>query len=487
MFDVLLEGLQNFWSLIAGALTVLLAVIASSHAVVYKRDDRAALGWVGVIWLVPIGGPLLYVLFGINRIRRRAILMRADTAQFMTGEFPASRDEKLLNSLLGEDNRHIAPLSRLVDSVARRTITYNNSVVPLRNGEEAYPEMLASINRAEKSIGLSTFIFDNDITGRKFCEALARAVHRGVAVRVLIDAVGSRYSWPSIIRELKRAKVPFARFAPSLLPWRLPYVNLRNHRKILVVDGSDGYAGGMNIRDRHVLVNRPRRPIRDLHFRINGPVVAHLSTTFAEDWVFSTKEELTGPVWFTEPNGQGTMAARGLTDGPDEDFEKLRWTIHGALACAQRSVKVVTPYFLPDAALITALGIAAMRGVKVQIVLPQKNNQILVQWASHARLWQLINRGCEIYFSPPPFDHTKMMLVDGVWALIGSANWDPRSLQLNFEFNLECYSQTFARQLETLIDDAIAHSRQCTWMDVGTRNWPVRLRDGVARLLTPYL
>lgn len=487
MFDVLLEGLQNFWSLIAGALTVLLAVIASSHAVVYKRDDRAALGWVGVIWLVPIGGPLLYVLFGINRIRRRAILMRADTAQFMTGEFPASRDEKLLNRLLGEDNRQIAPLSRLVDSVARRAITYHNSVVPLRNGEEAYPEMLASINRAEKSIGLSTFIFDNDNSGKKFCEALARAVHRGVAVRILIDAVGSRYSWPPIIRELKRAKVPVARFAPTLLPWRLPYMNLRNHRKILVVDGSEGFAGGMNIRDRHVLADKPRRPVKDLHFRINGPVVAHLSTTFAEDWVFSTKEELAGPVWFAEPEKQGAVAARGLTDGPDEDFEKLRWTIQGALACARRSVKVVTPYFLPDAALITALDVAAMRGVKVQIVLPQKNNQILVHWASHARLWQLVNRGCEIYFSPPPFDHSKMMIVDGVWALIGSANWDPRSLRLNFEFNLECYSQTFARQLETLIDETIAQSRQCTWMDVGTRSWPVRLRDGVARLLTPYL
>lgn len=483
----MLALLQDMWSWVAGALTILLAVIASSHAVVYKRDDRAALGWVGVIWLVPVAGPVLYVLFGINRIRRRAILMRADTAQFMTGEFPASRDEKLLDRLLGEDNRHIAQLSRLVDSVARRAITYNNSVVSLRNGEEAYPEMLASINRAEKSIGLSTFIFDNDVTGRKFCEALAGAVHRGVAVRVLIDAVGSRYSWPSIIRELKRAKVPVARFAPTLLPWRLPYMNLRNHRKILVVDGRDGYAGGMNIRDRHVLADRPRSPVRDVHFRINGPVVAHLSTAFAEDWVFSTKEELAGPTWFAEPESAGNVAARGLTDGPDEDFEKLRWTMLGALACAQKTVRIVTPYFLPDSALITALDVAAMRGVSVEIVLPEKNNQILVQWASNARLWQLVNRGCEIYMSPAPFDHSKIMVVDGVWSLIGSANWDPRSLRLNFEFNLECYSSPLAATLDSFVDRKIAESRHYTWVDVATRSWAVRMRDGVARLMSPYL
>jgi len=306
-------------------------------------------------------------------------------------------------------------------------------------------------------------------------------------VRVLIDAVGARYTWPSIEHALKAGGVRQARFLPTLLPGRWAYANLRNHRKVLVIDGILGFTGGLNIREGHYLSLRPAHPIQDLHFRIQGPVVGHLQEVFAEDWEFSTSETLQGEKWFRSIQPAGNMLARGITTGPDQDIDKLRIALLGAIACAESSISIVSPYFLPDESLMMALNVAALRGVQVDIVLPQVNNQVLVKWASTALLWELIERGCRIWFSPPPFDHTKLMVVDKLWALIGSANWDPRSLRLNFEFNVECYDAQLAGRLQDRIDRRIADSRRVTMADVEGMPLPVRLRNGIARLFTPYL
>ena len=220
---------------------------------------------------------------------------------------------------------------------------------------------------------------------------------------------------------------------------------------------------------------------------MTGPVVSQLQEVFADDWQFTTGESLRGEAWFAKPEKTGSVLARGVTDGPDEDFEKLRWTILGALSIARYSVRIVTPYFLPDPAVVSALNLAAMRGVRVDIFLPARNNLPFVQWASQALWWQVLEHGCRIWLTPPPFDHSKLMLVDGCWSLVGSANWDPRSLRLNFEFNLECYDADLAHRLDLLVLEKQKISRQVTLAEVDSRSLPIRLRDGVARLLTPYL
>jgi cardiolipin synthase len=254
-----------------------------------------------------------------------------------------------------------------------------------------------------------------------------------------------------------------------------------------VVDGRVGFTGGMNIREQHSPALEPRHPIQDLHCRVEGPVVAHLQEAFAEDWAFCTGEWLQGERWFPDLRPAGAVLARAIPDGPDEDFEKLRLTLLGALACAQSSVRLLTPYFLPDAALITSLTIAALRGVEVDILLPARNNLKLVQWAATAQLWQLLERGCRVWLSPPPFDHTKLLVVDGIWVLLGTANWDPRSLRLNFEFNLECYDRELAQALEGVVRAKLRKARPLTLADVDGRRFPIKLRDGLARLLSPYL
>jgi cardiolipin synthase len=224
-----------------------------------------------------------------------------------------------------------------------------------------------------------------------------------------------------------------------------------------------------------------------LHFRTEGPLVAQLQEAFVTDWAFTTGETLDGDLWFPELQERGKVVARVITDGPDADFEMMRWTLLAALAEAQNSVQILTPYFLPDNTLITALNLAALRGVRVDIILPAKGNLKFVDWASRALWWQVLERGCRVWLTRPPFDHSKLMIVDGHWVLFGSANWDARSLRLNFELNVESYGREFAEQMAKIIEDKLQGAHQVTLAEADGRSYAIKLRDAVARLFSPYL
>ncbi len=352
----------GLWQIFFSTCIFLLAVLASGHAVLHNRDSRAAIAWVGFIWLVPILGAALYFIFGVNRIRRKAAWLRSDLDRYRAeAAAPGCPPDELAQHLPAHTG-HLAALARLVAGVVDRPLLHGNHIEPLLNGDEAYPAMLEAISQARQTISFTTYIFNRDEVGLAFAQALGAAVRRGVEVRVLIDAVGIRYSWPTIGRALRREGVPYALFLPSLALWHLLSLNLRPHRKILVADGRLGFTGGMNIRKENCLQRPTRRPVQDLHFRLQGPVVAHLQEVFADDWQFTTGESLRGEAWFPKLDAAGAMLARGVIDGPDENFEKLRWTLLGALAIARKSVRIVTPYLVPDHAVVSALNLAAMRG-----------------------------------------------------------------------------------------------------------------------------
>jgi cardiolipin synthase len=478
----------DVWPYLVTALDLAVALAASAHAILYKRDARAAVAWVGFIWLVPFLGALLYVLLGVNRVRRRARSLRAGRPHPKPPPSPFECAASELPQALEPAAAHLAAVATVVARATGRPLLRGNRITPLHDGDEAYPAMVAAVDAARDSVLLSAYIFDNDRAGALFLEAFRRAAARRVEVRVLIDDLGARYSWPSVIGRLRDAGVRVARFMPKLIPARFRYANLRNHRKVMVVDGRVGFTGGMNVREGCLLELNPRHPVRDLHFRVEGPVVAHLQEVLADDWAFITGEVLQGERWFPRLVPAGEVLARGVVDGPDEDFERLRLTLLGAITAARSSVTVVTPYFLPDATLVSTLNVAAMRGVAVDILLPAESNLRVVQWASTAQLWQVLERGCRVWLTPPPFDHTKLTVVDGAWVLLGSSNWDPRSLRLNFEFDVECYDRGLAGSLQQrLRDERLRHARPVTLAEVDGRSLPVKLRDGAARLLSPYL
>jgi len=477
-----LDKLAGLWLHFAAGFDFLACLLASCHALLHKRDTRSATIWIGIVWMLPVFGPVLYLALGINRIRRRAIQLGVHKT--ISRPIPEA---------LGEPEpagaEHLKLLARVVGRVVERPLTPDNTIEPLVNGDEAFPAMLAAIDSAKKTISLTSYIFDNDATGNQFVEGLHRAVQRGVAVRVLIDAAGTRYSWPPITRKLRQAKIPYGRFLPSspLQPWRVATINLRNHRKILVVDGQTAFTGGMNIRRGNVLRSQPKSPVQDLHFHVEGPVVTRLQEAFVNDWAFTTGEVLDGETWFPELKEAGNIIARVITDGPDADYDKLRWTLLAALAEAQTSVQILTPYFLPDIALVSALNLAALRGVRVDIILPAKNNLPFVHWASRALWWQVLQRGCHIWLTPPPFDHSKLMIVDGHWVLLGSANWDARSLRLNFELNLEGYGRDFAGKMALVLKNKMRGAHEVTLAEVDARMVLVKLRDAISRLFAPFL
>ncbi len=481
--------LSSYWQFFLLLISLGIALTASGHAILWKRDSRSALIWVSLIWALPFLGSILYLTFGINRIKRRANLLRSGHVSIQPKTTirpcPASRiHDQVDHSIPGTD---LCAIATTISNITDRSLLPGNEVTPLINGDEAIPRMLNSIRRAKSSITLSTYIFDLDPTGAQFAYELAQAKNRGVEVRVLIDATGARYSWPPIFERLEQLRIPYARFHPTKKLARPFTFNLHNHRKIIVIDGKLGYTGGMNIRHSNLLATKPKHPVQDLHFELKGPVVTHLQSAFAEDWAFSTRERLIDEHWFPKIRRQGKVLARGITDGPDEDLDKLIWTILAGLNAATRSVRIVTPYFLPEGQLIAALNAAAMRGVDVKILLPKKNNLPFMTWATSAMLWQIVHRGCKVFFTPPPFDHTKLMIVDDCWSLIGSANWDARSLRLNFEFNVECYSHTLAQSLNTLIDQKLADATPITLAELDGRPIPVKLRDGIIRLFSPFL
>lgn len=480
------------WLELVSVLVVVLAVYLAATVILHKRNEVAATAWVGLLILSPLFGSIAYLLFGINRIRRRAERVRGADSALTT----LSRETIMQSAGTRADAAALEPMDgppvpdrllRLTDALTLFPMTAGNAIEVYRNGDEAYPAMISAIDNAERSVALLSYIFRDDAAGGMFVDALARAQARGVEVRVMIDGVGDLYSWTSIIDRMREAGLPHARYQYSLWPWRMPYLNLRNHRKILVVDGETGFTGGMNIAHHNLLAEAPDHPVRDLHFRLRGPVVGHLAAVFADDWQFETREVLDGPAWFPELTHAGGLFARGIPSGPHEPNERMRWVLLAAIGEARETLRIATPYFLPDETLVTALRLAALRGVTVDIIMPTRSNLRAVDWARMARLDELIADGVRVWFGPSPFNHAKVTLVDETWALVGSTNWDPRSLRLNFEFTVECCDRALAARLAAFFDAEKAEATGVTVAMVENRSLPVKLRDGTARLFAPYL
>ncbi len=475
---------------LVGALHLGLALATTAHVLLTKTDVRSAIGWTGLAWFAPVFGTLFYLLFGINRIRHAAGRMRQVRDRHTAERRALTAQGAVVVSAPG--TTVVLPTAwqsqaTLTSAVSGEPLTAGNAITPLIDGDEAYPVMLDAIRAARESVAFMTYIFDRGTVSRAFVEALSDAVRRGVQVRVLIDGLGARYSRPSMVGDLRERGVPVAEFLPTRIPLPHPYSNLRNHRKILVVDGAIGFTGGLNVRDGCVLAQPSGVPTRDVHFQLDGPIVAQLQNTFGFDWRFVTGETLDGAIWYPQLKSCGDVVARGIADGPDETQEALLLTLLGALAQARSVVRIVTPYFLPDPPLLDALRVTALRGVRVEIFLPEQGNLRLVQWAQQAQLGRVLEGGCHVYLTPEPFDHSKLMVVDGVWSLFGSANWDPRSLRLNFEQVVECYSAPFADSIDAIIHAKRRGSRELVRGELLRRPLWVKLRDGVAWLAQPYL
>ncbi|MFN3720933.1 MAG: cardiolipin synthase [Rhizobium rhizophilum] len=482
----MLELIQIYWAETLAVLSVVFGTVAATHAAMTKREVRSALGWVGVIILSPLVGAMIYSVAGINRIRRATLISRRalelDEIWRSLSLYAVSRE-----TVATQFGARFGQMKLLGDKVTRRPLSSGNHIAMLTTGEETFDGMCRAIEAAEQSIILETYIFDRDTVGLRIADCLIAAHRRGVVVRVIVDAVGARYSVPSIIGCLEEGGVPVAVFnGQVIMGLRLPYANLRTHRKIMVVDGATAFVGGMNIRSGFVGSDGAR----DTHFRVTGPVVADILAVAAEDWHFETGEVLLGPEWRVRlddaVSGTGT-AIRAVVSGPDTHIETNHRLLLGAFSVAERSIRIVSPYFLPDTTFIAALNTAARRGVQVDLIVPSQNNLAIVARAMMGQFDQILREGCRVHLSTGTFDHSKLMVVDRQWCFVGSSNLDSRSLRLNFEIDLEVYDRVLAEQIEDRIDERLGTAEEMTLESLRARSLPNRMIDRFFWLGSPYL
>lgn len=461
----------------------LLAGISAGHALLYKRDPRSALGWIAVCIAYPFIGALLYYMFGINRLHTRAKFIKGQPKTHIKSNYERpdiisiKNNVSLPSQISGRPD--LSMLARSSEAVTSRPLVEGNNILPLFNGEAAYSEMLSAIRKAVNYICLQSYIFETDCVGKEFVHALTAATKRGVDVRVLLDGIGELYSYPHASRLFKKNGVKVAKFIPpSLLPPSL-HINMRNHRKTLVVDGEIGFTGGMNIGARHI--NKQS----DIHFKMAGPVVQQLQDVFDEDWHFATGRLQRATI--STLASQGEAVCRVITDGPNEDVGKLAMIITQAIALSRKKISIMTPYFLPPAQVIGNLQAAALRGIEVDIILPQYSNQPVVHWATRNMLWELLQFNVNVYYQPPPFAHSKLFLIDDHYVIFGSANLDQRSLRLNFELVTEVFDYELSCIMRQHFDVVKGLSLKESLTNVDNRSFHVRLRDATAWLFSPYL
>jgi cardiolipin synthase len=466
-------------------LHIAMAIWSIVHALLNKRDPRSALGWIIISLFFPIVGPFFYWIFGMNRVQVRAQRLLNKSLTRTTVE---RREDALRRSPDSSRESHhtIRTFLKVSDKVCRLPAIPGNQVDILFNGDEAYPAMLQAIEQAQRSVYLMTYIFDTDDTGYTFIEALDRCQKRGVDVKVLIDGIGELGNWRRASTLLARLGVNVQRFLPMTARPPVFYWNLRNHRKLLVIDDEIAFTGGINISSRHVLKNNHSKSrVVDMHFRLAGPIVSELRTVFMDDWEFVTGQPMASPPLELKPCG--TALCRVVVDEPSESTDRLATTLAAAVTAAKQRVVVATPYFLPSRELMSALQAAGLRDIDVTVLLPAKNDNRLVHWATRHLLRNLIQFDVKIFYQPAPFVHTKLFIIDDQLVFFGSANMDPRSLRLNFELNVEAYDGDLVERLMAYIHKQIAASSAMTIQDLEQRTLSQKIRDASAWLFSPYL
>lgn len=453
-----------------------------------RHEPGATLSWIFVILLLPYLGPLFYTMFGDNRIKRRsADKNRSDTRI----------EEKIAPLVEAQRQSAPAPFKGVDDPILRVSRRLNlpdpiggNAVEVYTEGPAAFGAVLDAIGNARHSIHLEFFVFRSDSTGKRVMNALVAACRRGVEVRLLVDSVGRWMgsTLPGFFRPLEKAGGRFAKFLPVGPVRGYSVFNLRNHRKLVIVDGQAAFTGGMNVGDEYSGIGgRGEQAWRDLWVQVQGPATGQMQELFARDWFFATDEAITAPAYFPAPENLGEDFVQLVASGPDNSLLRLHRLIIALIQSAQERLYITTPYFVPDPALASAIEQAALRGVEVRLLLPMKSNHPLTQWAGLSFYEELFEAGVVIHEFERGMLHAKAIVVDGKLASVGSANMDIRSFRLNFEANLFIYGPDFAGQIEeTFVQDTLA-SRRVVPEQWAKRRLHTRIFETAARVLSPVL
>lgn len=443
------------------------------------KTPVAVLAWMWAVLLIPVVGAVAFMLFGSERIQRKRLKMRK---QF--------RDAVKLGADEGVETSTGVNLARDFPELFRINgvrATMGNSARLLADGATFFPRLLEIINEAKHHLHLQFYIWANDETGRKVRAALIAACERGVKVRVLLDEIGSFSTFRRFFKDVENAGGSFAWFG-TFAPFKGSlHMNLRNHGKLVIADGTVAITGGMNVADEYWMGVGKELPYRDLQVELDGPSVTQLAEIFAQDWYFATKEKLTGSEYYPEQACCGEVALQVVAGGPDNDLNEIQLSVLTLLNRAKQKIWLMTPYLVPEPALLSALQIAAMRGVDVRIIVPLKGDHFYLTAVTRSYYEQLLPYGIKVYEYRPRMLHAKVSTIDGLYAMAGSANMDIRSLRLNFELNVLMAEPSLIDEVEAMFTHDFAVSERVKWQKHQVRPFSQKILEAVCRPLAPLL
>lgn len=471
------------------AILYLVTVLTICLMIVFEnRNPLKTHSWLLVIILVPVAGIILYVFFGRNYRKQKIYNRKSISDSEILSDFIARQMVSLPSEISGEsdDIQSKSHLMRLLLNNNRSVLTLDNTVKLLKNGKETFPAMREAIAAARSYIHLEFYRLEPDTLGTEFKELLKRKAGEGIQVRVIYDDVGSWNIGKSYLREMRASGVNIFPFMPVRFPSFSSKVNYRNHRKILVVDGEVGFVGGLNIADKYLYGLPDIGPWKDTHLELRGESVAALNGIFLADWDFVSGKPVPDIEPFLKYSKTGNRClVQVASSGPDTDWATIMQVYFAAIATARTSIYLTSPYFSPDESLLTALKTAALSGIDIRIIFPRTSDSIIANWNTRSYISELLDAGVRVYLFNDGFIHSKYLLVDGVFASVGSPNVDIRSFDLDFEVTALIYDRKFASELNTLFAEDLKGCREVVKSEWEKRSRKDRYKESLARIFGP--
>ena len=476
-----------FWTQLLAVSEWVIRLIMLPVVVLRQEKPTTCLAWLGIVFFEPWIGLVLYLLIGENRLgRRRLERRRSRRPQLDSAEYSRVHADHVIDPDEADD---FSVLVHLAEHVGGLPVVAGNSISMMTDTDEVIDRLVAEIDAARQHVHLLFYIFQDDVVGQRVAEALARAADRGVACRVLADAIGSRQLFRRLAPWLRQQGVRIFPVLPANL-WRIPFkrLDLRNHRKLAVIDGMIAFTGSQNIVEASY-GHRRAGVWHDIMARITGPVVRQLQGIFLEDWFYESGELLEDSALFpSSPRPQnGPITVQVVPTGPDQPTELFQDLIVKAIFMARRRVVITSPYFIPNEAMLLALRLAALRGVQVDLAIPRRCDHRIVQAAGSFYCTYLMRFGVNVYLFRDGMLHAKTLTIDDELAMFGSANYDIRSFDLNFELNLFIHAEDAVKEMHRLQQGYLDRSDRATADDFPGRTWPGRLKVNLAKLFSPLL
>jgi len=468
----------------------LLIVAITVGAIIYDRSDPAkALAWILVVSLVPVAGMILYILFGRNH-RKQKIFNRKLMRDLEQIEALSAKQLEYLNDGGSTQHEYITGNKDIITLLLNNNkalLTTRNDARLLNNGRQTFEAIIEAISAARESIHIEYYIFEHDRIGTRIADILMEKARSGVEVRFIYDDVGSWSLSRRFISKMRKAGVEVKCFMPVVFPWLTSRVNYRNHRKIVVVDGKIGFTGGLNIADRYLAL-RGKKAWRDTHIRLEGDAVMMLQAIFVTDWFFvGGHRQLNDLKYFPHNEVEGFVPIQIASSGPDSDWASIMQAYFAAITRAKDHIYICSPYLLPNNAILTALKVASLSGIDVRLVIPKHADHKIVYWASSSYISEMLAAGIKVYQYYRGFNHSKLLMIDGRFCSIGTANMDIRSFEDNFEVSAMIYDPAFTARLEEIFMDDLRNSTQINPKKWEARPFYQKFIEAFSSLFSPLL